>query len=107
MRRVRASGPHPLAAVLERTAQVMNHYNLNRALRDVPPGIETHVLRPSPADVGGTLDFGRAETWMEHAYVAAHTYLATELRRQLSAPESPLMAKAVPALPAEPTRESA
>jgi NTE family protein len=73
--RARGGEPHPLAALLERTAQVMSHYHLNHALADLPPGIERHVLRPTPSDVGGTLDFGKADEWMEHAYVVARTYL--------------------------------
>jgi NTE family protein len=77
--RARGNGPHPLAAVLERTAQVMSHYHLNRALEHLPPGIERHVLRPSPTEIGGTLDFGKADEWMEHAYERACAYLESAL----------------------------
>jgi NTE family protein len=77
--RASGAGPHPLQAVLERSAQVMSHYHLTRALQHLPPGIECHVLRPSPADVGGTLDFGKADEWMEHAYTGAREYLDANL----------------------------
>lgn len=77
--RARGTGPHPLVAVLERTAQVMSYYHLGRALEHLPPGIERHVLRPGPNDVGGTLDFGKADEWMEHAYERSRAYLENAL----------------------------
>lgn len=78
--RVRGNGPHPLAAVLERTAQVMSTYHLTQALMRLPPGIETHVIRPAtPNSWGGTLDFGRAAEWMDHAYAFTREYLHAKL----------------------------
>src|SRR5262249_33643723 len=40
---------HPLAAVLERTSQVVSHYQLVQTLARVPPGIETHVIHVGAA----------------------------------------------------------
>lgn len=78
--KVRGNGPHPLAAVLERTAQVMSNYHLTQALMRLPPGIETHTLRPEiPNGWGGTLDFGRSAEWIEHAYDVTRAYLRAEL----------------------------
>jgi NTE family protein len=88
--RARGGEPHPLAALLERTAQVMSHYHLNHALADLPPGIERHVLRPTPSDVGGTLDFAKADEWMEHAYVAACAYLDDALPALVTARDARL-----------------
>ena len=72
-----ASGGHALAAVLERTAQVMSRYHLEAALRALPPGIETHLLRPNMA--GGVLDFTRSAEWMAHGYEHTRAYLEREL----------------------------
>jgi NTE family protein len=106
--RARGGEPHPLAALLERTAQVMSHYHLGRALRDLPPGIERHVLRPSPTDVGGTLDFGKADEWMEHSYTAARAYLDATLPTAVPVPRSgDARLTLVPDLPNLPDRESA
>ena len=72
---VRASSVHAVVAVLERTAQVMNRYQLTRALERVPRGIETHVLRLGTSVRGGTLDFDKAALWIELGYAAAYDYL--------------------------------
>lgn len=72
-----SSGGHALAAVLERTAQVMSRYHLEAALRALPPGIEVHLLRPNTA--GGVLDFNRGADWMAHGYAYARDYLNREL----------------------------
>jgi predicted acylesterase/phospholipase RssA len=74
--KARGNAPHPLASVLERTSQVMSNYHMNDALNRLPPGIETHIIRPaSAATAGGTLDFGRAVEWMAHAYEFTRAYL--------------------------------
>jgi NTE family protein len=70
-----ASSVHAMVAVLERTAQVMNRYQLTRALERVPRGIETHVLRLGTSVRGGTLDFDKAAPWIELGYAAAYDYL--------------------------------
>jgi NTE family protein len=72
---IRASSVHAMVAVLERTAQVMNRYQLTRALERVPRGIETHVLRLGTSVRGGTLDFDKAAMWIELGYAAAQAYL--------------------------------
>ena len=72
---MRASSVHAMVAVLERTAQVMNRYQLTRALERVPRGIETHVLRLGTSVRGGTLDFDKAALWIELGYAAAIDYL--------------------------------
>jgi NTE family protein len=72
---MRASSVHAMVAVLERTAQVMNRYQLTRALERVPRGIEIHVLRLGTSVRGGTLDFDKAAMWIELGYAAASDYL--------------------------------
>jgi hypothetical protein len=74
-----------MVAVLERTAQVMNRYQLTRALERLPRGIESHVLRLGTNVRGGTLDFDKAAMWIELGYAAAHDYLKRS--RLLSAAE--------------------
>jgi hypothetical protein len=54
-----------MVAVLERTAQVMNRYQLTRALERLPRGIESHVLRLGSNVCGGTPDFDKAPLWIE------------------------------------------
>jgi len=49
------SGVHPLAAVLERSSQVMSRYHFDRAIARIPRGIETHVLRIGNGAGGGAL----------------------------------------------------
>jgi NTE family protein len=71
----RTSSVHAMVAVLERTAQVMNRYQLTRALERVPRGIEIHILRLGTNVRGGTLDFDKAALWIELGYAAAHDYL--------------------------------
>jgi predicted acylesterase/phospholipase RssA len=66
---------HPLAAVLERTIQVMSAYQRDRAISRVPPGIEMNVLRLSTGTGDGMLVFGKAEDWMERGYVQTREYL--------------------------------
>jgi NTE family protein len=72
---VRTSSVHAMVAVLERTAQVMNRYQLTRALERLPRGIETHVLRLGTNVRGGTLDFDKANVWIELGYASASDYL--------------------------------
>ena len=66
---------HPLAAVLERTIQVMSAYQRDRAIARVPPGIEMNVLRLSTGTGDGMLVFGKAEDWMERGYTQTREYL--------------------------------
>jgi NTE family protein len=73
------NGPHPLAGVLERTTQVMTNYQLNQAVRNLPPGIEFHLIRPAEPSTGGTLDFNKATEWIEQGYAAARAYLDAAL----------------------------
>lgn len=73
------NGGHALAAVLERTAQVMSRYHLEAALRALAPGIEVHLIRPNSA--GGVLDFTRSAEWMAHGYEFTRAYLERELPR--------------------------
>lgn len=68
--------PHALAAVLERTTQVMGRYQLERALERLPRGVEVHVIRPSTPKGGGALDFRSAPFWIDHSYEFAREYLA-------------------------------
>jgi NTE family protein len=77
--RVRGNGSHPLAGVLERTTQVVTNYQLDRAVRRLPPGIEFHLIRPLQPSPGGTLDFGRSAEWIEQGYAIASEYLRTAL----------------------------
>jgi NTE family protein len=68
---------HPLAAVLERTIQVMSAYQRDRAIARVPPGVAVHVLRLSTGTGDGMLVFGKAEDWMERGYTQTREYLRT------------------------------
>src|SRR5262245_26430028 len=56
----RESTMHPLAAVLERTIQVMSAYQRDRAIARVPHGVEMRVLRLSTGTGDGMLVFGKA-----------------------------------------------
>ncbi|HEV2236206.1 MAG TPA: patatin-like phospholipase family protein [Ktedonobacterales bacterium] len=82
------TGPHPLAGVLERTTQVMTNYQLSRAVRDLPPGIEFHLIRPADPTSGGTLDFNKASEWIEQGYDAARAYLDAALPLPVAAPRT-------------------
>lgn len=102
--RPRGGGTHALAAVLERSAQVMSGYHLDHALKRVPRGIEVHLIRPSTPGGGGVLDFGNATEWIEHAYAFTRAYLRTALvPRQLPTRDAereaaaPALIAAVPA----------
>ena len=76
VRRLRVMTPHALAAVLERTTQVMSRYQLDHDLAHIPPGIEAHIIRPSTPSGGGALDFDAAPGWIEHGYAFTRDYLA-------------------------------
>jgi NTE family protein len=73
---------HPLAALLERTSQVQSHYQLERALSRVPPGVELHVVRVGQEAGGGALEFEKAPAWIEEGYEITKAYLerATSVR---------------------------
>ena len=75
-----ANLPHAVAAVLERTTQVVSRYHLQHSLEHIPPGIELHVLRAPTPGGGGALDFARATEWMEQGYLATNEYLQTHSR---------------------------
>ena len=77
--RTRGATRHALAAVLERMAQVVFAYQLQRALNRVPRGIEVHVIRPGAGVAGGVLDFERAPEWMDRAYAMTRKYLHARL----------------------------
>jgi NTE family protein len=79
--------PHAIAAVLERTTQVMSRYHLQRNLARIPPGIEVHVLRAQTPGGGGALDFARAAEWIEQGYVVTREYLSTRSRRRIRTQE--------------------
>lgn len=76
-----ASGAHPLAAVLERTVQVMSRYQLDRALQRVPRGVECYVIRPGTGEGGGALEFDKAPAWIDRGYEAAQEYLRAHVPR--------------------------
>ncbi|PWT71293.1 MAG: hypothetical protein C5B60_11080 [Chloroflexi bacterium] len=86
---VRTSSVHAMVAVLERTAQVMNRYQLSRALERLPRGIETHVLRLGTNVRGGTLDFDKANIWIELGYASACEYLQGMRKSGALAPSVP------------------
>jgi NTE family protein len=90
------SGPHPLAGVLERTTQVMTNYQLSQAVRDLPPGIEFHLIRPVDPSTGGTLDFNKATEWIEQGYAAARAYLEAALPLPEDAPAPDAMPEPAP-----------
>jgi predicted acylesterase/phospholipase RssA len=70
------SGVHPLAAVLERSSQVMSRYHFDRAIARIPRGIETHVLRIGNGAGGGALEFEKAPEWITAGYESARAQLA-------------------------------
>jgi predicted acylesterase/phospholipase RssA len=70
---------HPLAAVLERTIQVMSAYQRDHAISRVPPGVDLHILRLSTGTGEGMLVFGKAEEWMERGYTQTQEYLRATL----------------------------
>jgi NTE family protein len=90
------NGPHPLAGVMERTTQVMSHYQLGQAMRNLPPGIEFHLIRPTEPSTGGTLDFNKGPEWIEQGYAAARAYLDAVL----PLPEPAAAPKLTPLAPA-------
>jgi predicted acylesterase/phospholipase RssA len=85
----RESSMHPLAAVLERTIQVMSAYQRDRAVARVPPGVEMNVLRLSTGTSDGMLVFGKAEDWMDRGHVQTQEYLrASRQTEPLHSPKS-------------------
>jgi len=66
---------HALAAVLERTAQVVGRYQLDRALQQVPRGIEVHTIHLGLQQGGGALEFEKAARWIEIGYDITRSYL--------------------------------
>lgn len=68
---------HAMAAIIERTAQTMSRYHLARALRQVPRGVEMHVLHLAAKQSGGALTFGEAAYGIARGYEEAKEYLAT------------------------------
>jgi predicted acylesterase/phospholipase RssA len=85
----RQSTMHPLAAVLERTIQVMSAYQRDRAIARVPPGAEMRVLRLSTGTGDGMLVFGKAEDWIERGYIQTQEYLRASTPANLAqTPES-------------------
>lgn len=67
---------HPLAALLERTSQVVSHYQLEQALARIPRGVEVHVIHVGHAAAGGALEFEKAPRWIEQGYEFTRAYLA-------------------------------
>ncbi len=76
-RRGKRPSVHPLAALLERTSQVVSHYQLEQALARVPRGIEVHVIRVGHSAAGGALEFEKARGWIEQGYAFTRDYLAS------------------------------
>jgi NTE family protein len=70
---------HPLAALLERTSQVVSHYQLEQALARIPRGVEVHVIHVGHSAAGGALEFDKAPRWIEQGYEFTRAYL-TEAR---------------------------
>lgn len=85
--RARAAGAHAWEALLERTVQVMGRYQLERALQQVPRGVEVHVIHVGKNVSGGALEFERAPGWIEQSYIFTRAHLDEELatpRRRIS-----------------------
>jgi predicted acylesterase/phospholipase RssA len=76
-RTTRKPAVHPLAALLERTSQVVSHYQLSQALARVPRGIEVHVIHVGHSAAGGALEFEKATRWIVQGYEFTRDYLAT------------------------------
>lgn len=74
-RRQRAPSVHPMAALIERSAQVMARYQLERALQRVPRGIELHVIRAGMVAGGGALEFEHSATWIAQSYAFTKEYI--------------------------------
>ena len=72
--RRRNLGMLAIAAVLERTTQVVSRYQLDRALKHIPRGVEAHVLRMGVSS-GGALDFEKSAEWIERGYAITRDYL--------------------------------
>lgn len=70
---------HALAVILERTLAMMGRFQLEQAIKRIPPGIELHVLRPSATMDETTLDFDHTTKWIELAYNQALHYLEERL----------------------------
>jgi predicted acylesterase/phospholipase RssA len=70
-----------IAAVLERAAQVLSRYSLERAIERVPRGIEVHLICLSTGDGAGMLDFNNTPAWIERGYETAREYLQAALPR--------------------------
>ncbi len=66
---------HALAAVLERTAQVVGRYQLERALQQVPRGVEVHTIHLGMQQSGGALEFEKAARWIDIGYDITRSYL--------------------------------
>jgi hypothetical protein len=79
MRVGRSPTSPPMAVVLERTAQAMNRYHLERALERVPRGVELHVIRLSTPSGGSSLGFGTGAEWIEEGYARTCAYLERAL----------------------------
>jgi NTE family protein len=73
-----AAGP-AMAVVLERCGQVLNRYQLERALERLPRGIETHVICLSTGNGCGMLDFTHIAEWIEQGYEKTRAYLRSHL----------------------------
>ena len=82
----RQPNAHALATILERTATMMGRYQLDHSIARVPPGIETHVIRPMASLNEATLDFDHAANWIDLAYEHARSYL--DARLPLTAPST-------------------
>jgi predicted acylesterase/phospholipase RssA len=92
---------HPLAAVLERTIQVMSAYQRDRAISRVPRGVAMHVLRLSTGTGDGMLVFGKAEEWMERGYAQTREYLRATIHPEPA--QAPMTAaEEAPAIPSAP-----
>lgn len=103
--RPRESTMHPLAAVLERTIQVMSAYQRDRAIARTPPGVEMHVLRLSTGTSEGMLVFGKADDWMERGYSQTQEYLRTCPSAGSAQQQAP-SAEATPAISLEPQSDT-
>jgi NTE family protein len=69
------AAPYSASAVVQRTAQIVGAYHLQRDLERLPPDVEVHVVSLHTGSGGGTLDFGNAEAWIEQGYATMRAYL--------------------------------